>query len=53
MFRLKLKYEQLDESIKKFDVQLKKEKLSKLMKEIINDSESSKVNISACFNPLF
>ncbi len=42
--RLLFKYEQLEENIKKFDIHLKKEKVTKIMKEIINDSESSKVN---------
>lgn len=43
-YRLKFKYEQLGESIKKFDVKLKKEKVSKLMSEILNDSKTSQVN---------
>lgn len=43
--KLKFKYAQLDEAIKKFDATLKKDKVSKIMKEILNDSKSSKVSI--------
>jgi hypothetical protein len=44
LIRLKFRYEQLNLEIRKFDANLKKEKISKLMKEILYESESSKVS---------
>ena len=38
---MKFKYEQLDSEIKKFDYDLKREKVSNIMKEILNDSQNS------------